>query len=82
MIVEAIGPDGKPIPMPVKSEEDGTTKTVTKWGVRVDESVFEAVRRDKNDDGILQRNRLGEKRRGALDVDYAMPVLGGAITQW
>ena len=82
VIVEAIGPDGKPIPMPVKSEEDGTTKTVTKWGVRVAEPVFEAVRRDKNDDGILQRNRLGEKRRGALDVDYAMPVLGGAITQW
>jgi hypothetical protein len=44
--------------------------------------VFNAVRRDKNDDGIVQRNRLGEKRRGALEVEYLMPVLGGTILQW
>ena len=37
---------------------------------------------DKNDDGIVQRNRLGEKRRGYLDIEYLMPVLGGAITRW
>jgi hypothetical protein len=82
VVVEAIGRDGKAIPLPVKSEEDGKMATVTKWGVRVAEPVFEAVRKDKSDDGILQRNRLGEKRRGYLDVDYAVPVLGGAITQW
>jgi Family of unknown function (DUF6384) len=82
LIVEAIGPDGKAIPLPIKSEEDGTTKLVSKWGVRVSDAVFEAVRRDKQDDGIVQNKLVGEKRRGALDVDYAMPVQGGAITQW
>ncbi|WP_404655477.1 DUF6384 family protein [Bradyrhizobium sp. USDA 336] len=30
----------------------------------------------------MQQNSLGEKRRGHLDVDYKLPVLGGAITQW
>jgi len=50
--------------------------------VRVSEDVFNQVRRDKNEDGIVQHNRLGEKRRGSLDVDYLMPVLGGAILSW
>ena len=40
------------------------------------------IRWDKGDDGIVQRNRLGEKRRGYLDVEYLMPVLGGAILRW
>ena len=51
-------------------------------GVRVSEEVFDQIRQDKNDDGIVQRNRLGEKRRGHLDLTYLMPVLGGAIVRW
>jgi hypothetical protein len=48
----------------------------------VSDATAMQVQRDKSDDGIVQRNRLGEKRRGQLDVDYQMPVLNGAITQW
>jgi hypothetical protein len=55
---------------------------VNRFGVRVSPEVFEQVRRDKEDDGIVQRNRMGEKRRGYLDVDYTMPVLGGFILRW
>jgi Family of unknown function (DUF6384) len=77
-----VTPDGRRLTLPVTSEEDGRTAEVDKWAVRVDRDVFEQVRRDKDDDGIVQRNRLGEKRRGYLDVEYLMPVLGGAITQW
>ena len=82
LIVEAVTPDGRSLSLPVTSEEDGRTETVSKWGVRVSEEVFEQIRRDKNDDGIVQRNRLGEKRRGHLDLTYLMPVLGGAIVRW
>ena len=82
LVVEAVAPDGRLLTMPITSEEDGRTANVQKWAVRVSEAVFDAVRRDKNDDGIVQRNRVGEKRRGALEVEYAVPVLGGAITQW
>jgi hypothetical protein len=82
LVVEAIGPDGKPIPMAITSEEDGSIKTVAKWGVRVSPETYEAVRRDKMADGILQNRKLGEKQRGRLEVDYAMPVQGGAINQW
>jgi hypothetical protein len=82
LIVEAVTPDGRVLNLPIASEEDGRTETVSRFGVRVAEDLFEQVRRDKNDDGIVQRNRLGEKRRGQLEVSYLMPVLGGAITRW
>ncbi|MBV8056051.1 MAG: hypothetical protein JOZ29_21300 [Deltaproteobacteria bacterium] len=82
LIVEAIAPDGNVLRMPILNEENGKTETVTKWGVRVPYSTFDAVRRDKQDDGIVQNNLLGEKKRGALKPDYLMPVLGGTITKW
>ena len=82
LVVEAIGADNQPLPMAIKSEEDGSTKTVTQWGVRVTPEAYEAVRRDKMDDGIIRNRKVGEKRRGRLDVDYRMAVLGGAINQW
>jgi hypothetical protein len=82
LVVEPVAPDGRILSLPVTSEEDGRTVTASKWGVRVSEDVALQVQRDKGDDGIVQRNRLGEKRRGSLDVDYLMPVLGGTITRW
>jgi hypothetical protein len=82
LIVEAVAPDGRVLTLPVTSEEDGRTAATSKWGVRVSAETAMQVQRDKNDDGIVQRNRLGEKRRGYLDVEYLMPVLGGAILEW
>jgi hypothetical protein len=82
LIVEAIAPDGRVLSMPILNEENGKIETVTKWGVRVPQSTFDAVRRDKEDDGIIENNRLGEKKRGALGPDYLMPVLRGTITRW
>jgi hypothetical protein len=82
LIVEPVAPDGRVLSIPVTSEEGGQTVSASKWGVRVSEDLIEQVRQDKNDDGIVQRNRLGEKRRGFLEIDYLMPVLGGVITQW
>ena len=82
LIVEPVTPDGRILSLPVTSEEDGQTATTSKWGVRVTEAVAMQVQRDKSDDGIVQQNRLGEKRRGFLDIEYLMPVLGGRITRW
>ncbi len=82
VLVEAVAPDGRVLSLPVQSEEDGKTATVSKFGVRINADVFNQIARDKQDDGIVQRNRLGEKRRGELDVNYAFPVMGGRITQW
>jgi Family of unknown function (DUF6384) len=82
LIVEALGADGRPIAMPITSEEDGSTKTATKWGLRVDKQVYDAVAADKAADGIVQHRKVGEKRRGFLDVDYSMATTGAAISQW
>jgi hypothetical protein len=82
LIVEALGADGRPQKLPIRNEETGQTETVEKFGVRVPQTVFDAVGADKRDDGIIQNNKFGHKRRGTLDIDYAMPFAGGMITRW
>ncbi len=82
VIVEAIGPDGEPVAVEIENEETGRTEAVTTWGLRVDEATFEAVGRDKQDDGIIERDRFGSKPRGHLEPRYEFPTSGGAITRW
>ncbi|MGK2228846.1 DUF6384 family protein, partial [Devosia sp.] len=74
--------DGDAISLPILNEENGQTETVAKWGVRVPESVYEAVVADKQDDGIIQSNEIGRKSYGFVDVEYNVPVSGGAVTRW
>ena len=68
--------------LPVTNEEDSKTQTVEMWGIRVSESVFNQIRQDKMDNGIIDKNRFGIKRRGLLTPEYQYPVAGGAITKW
>lgn len=82
IIVEAIGPGGEPVTLPIENEETGQTEEVSLWAIRVPEITYDAVRADRMDDGIIQRNILGIKQYGFLETDYTMPVLDGAITQW
>ncbi|MGV8951961.1 MAG: DUF6384 family protein [Cypionkella sp.] len=82
IVVEAIDADGKTLSLPILNEETGQTETVSLWGVRVPQTVYDAVAADKQDDGIIQTNEVGRKSDGFLDVDYLMPTLGGAITRW
>jgi uncharacterized protein (DUF2164 family) len=82
VVVEAIDPQGTALSLPIQSEETNEIETVSIWGVRVPEAVYRSVEADKDDDGIIQRNIIGLKQFGFLDVDYAVPVLGGAVTRW
>jgi hypothetical protein len=82
LIVEAVTPAGTVLTLPVTNEEGGKTVDVSRWGMRVSEPIFERVRADKEDDGIIQNRRLGVKRRGYLEPEYLIPVAGGAITNW
>jgi len=82
LIVEAVTPKGERLTVPITSEEDGTTKNVQQWGLRVNPTTFDRIRRDKMDDGIIQNNRMGVKERGYLNPQYLMPTAGGAITKW
>ncbi|HOI93670.1 MAG TPA: DUF6384 family protein [Syntrophobacter fumaroxidans] len=82
VIVEAVTPKGERLTMPITSEEDGAASNVSQWGLRVDGTLFDKIRRDKSDDGIIQNNRFGVKHRGYLTPQYLMPTTGGAITRW
>ena len=43
---------------------------------------FERAVADKQDDGIIQNNVVGRKRRGVLDREYTVPTTGAAVTEW
>ncbi len=82
IIVEAVSASGERLQVPIRNEETGEVEQVSRWGLRVERPTFEAVARDKQDDGIIQNDRFGLKRAGYLDPEYALPTSGGAITQW
>lgn len=82
LIVEAIAPDGSPVRLPVVNEENGETERVAQFGLRVDESTFNRVRADKEDDGIIQASVVGVKRRGELEREYLIETSGATITEW
>ncbi|MGV8855910.1 MAG: DUF6384 family protein [Devosia sp.] len=82
LVVEALDAEGKALTLPILNEESGQTEAVNIWGLRVPETVYNAVVADKQDDGIIQKNEIGHKSFGFVDVEYNVPVSGGAVTQW
>ena len=82
LVVEAIDGEGRTLSLPILNEETDTIETVSVWGVRVPEAVYDAVVADKRDDGIIENNEIGRKSYGFLEVNYSVPVSGGAVTRW
>jgi hypothetical protein len=82
VVVDAIDSSGSPVRLRVRNDETNEIETVSRFAVRVPTSTFEAVRNDKAINGIVQNARLGEKRRGFIEPEFAMPVLDGRITRW
>ena len=82
IIVEAIDDSGDVQQVAITNEETGKIETVSRWGVRVDQSTFQTIAADKQDDGIIQNNVFGRKKQGFLEPEYLMPTPGGFITSW
>jgi hypothetical protein len=82
LIVEAVLPSGQRLKLPITSEEDGKVRTVSEWGLRVEPQVYEQVRQDKQQDGIVNRKIVGLKKRGFLTPDYTVATTGDTITEW
>ncbi len=82
LIVEALDRDGRPVEVPITSEEDGRTARVSRWGLRVPEAEFERVRRDKLADGIIDQPVIGQKMPGSLATQWTVETNGGAILSW
>ncbi|MFO7685231.1 MAG: DUF6384 family protein [Desulfobacterales bacterium] len=82
LIVEAVSPSGQRLKLPITSEEDGRVRVASEWGLRVEPQVFEQVRQDKEQDGIVNRKIVGSKKRGYLTPEYTVAATGGTITEW
>lgn len=82
LIVEAVDAHKTVLSLPITNEETGQSRNVTKWGLRVDSTVFKRVAADKQDDGIIQNRIIGYKLRGKLEPEYLVPTSGAAITDW
>ncbi|MEY4489495.1 MAG: hypothetical protein RIQ79_2003, partial [Verrucomicrobiota bacterium] len=89
VVVEAVSADGALVPVKIRSEEDGSTATVSKWAERVDEATYESVGRDKKDDGIVQNDVFGQKEKGRLAPEFSQgskihggDTEAGRINRW
>jgi hypothetical protein len=82
LIVEAVDGEGRPVAVPITSEEEQRTARVSRWGLRVSEREFERVRRDKLADGIVDQPVIGQKAAGTLDTRWTVETTGGAILKW
>ncbi len=82
LIVEALDRANRAQVVLIQSEEDGLSRRMQRWGLRVSEAVFERVRRDKQADGIVDQKIVGEKKRGYQDPEYVIDTTGATITEW
>ena len=81
VIVEARAGGGR-LTLRIANEETGRTRSVRSFGIRVPRSVYEQVKADKLDNGIIDKRIFGVKKRGARSPEYRFPVAGGMITRW
>lgn len=81
LVVQALDSDGQPVRVPVRNEEDGSTRTVLEWGERVPREVYDRVAADKQDNGIIDDEEFGFKPRGFITADRRYPDVG-QITEW
>lgn len=79
--VQAIAADGSRVPVVIRNEEDGNTAEVREWGERVPKEVYDRVAADKQDNGIIDDDDFGSKRRGHLLAERLFEDLG-QITRW
>ncbi len=82
LIVEAVDSSNNVIALDVLSEESNTRKKVKTWGLRVNRNTFEKIAADKQDDGIIQDNKVGKKLVGYLTPQFSISTTGATITEW
>lgn len=81
LLVQALGSDGQPVPFPIRNEETGVTRPVSVWGERVPQETYDRVAADRQDNGIIDDEEFGFKRRGYITAERRYPDVG-QITEW
>lgn len=81
LLVQALGTDGEPVPVTIRSEENGETRRVRQWGERVPPEVYDRVAADRADNGIIDDEEFGFKARGFVTAERRYADIG-QITEW
>ena len=79
--VQAVAGDGQQLPVTIRNEEDGSTARVTEWAERVPKEVYDRIANDRQDNGIIDDDDFGFKRRGFVTAERNYEDLG-QITRW
>jgi hypothetical protein len=86
LVIEAQDASGHPLAMPVRSERSGAIERVTRFGVRVPQTVYEHFRSEKKQSGAIDDAVVGRKPRGALQPQFQLDGVEstpqGYLTQW
>lgn len=82
IIVDAIDSAGNPVKLPVTNVETKRKEMVSRFGIRVPQEVYNAIGKDKQDDGIVDKNIFGRKASGELEPSLDFQALEGYITHW
>ncbi|MDE2653848.1 MAG: hypothetical protein F4107_05550 [Gemmatimonadetes bacterium] len=79
--VQAVAGDGQQLPVTIRNEEDGSTARVMEWAERVPKEVYDRIASDRQDNGIIDDDDFGFKRRGFVTAERNYEDLG-QITRW
>ena len=79
--VQAIAAGGQRLEVAIRNEEDGATARVMEWAERVPKEVYDRIAADKQDNGLIDDDDFGFKRRGFLTAERNYENLG-QITEW
>ena len=89
VIVEARDARGNVIPQSIRNAETGRVEKVTKWAEEVPHAVYQRLKQDKTDDGLLSETLFSVKTRGTLQPEIKLPsesgvpiMLGNRLTRW
>jgi hypothetical protein len=82
IIAGAVKPSGEVVDVLVKNRETGVLEKVSKFGVKVSHAKYQAVGRDKKDDGVVRDNVLANKPAGSIEFSPLNDVEIEYLTRW
>lgn len=82
LIVEAVDKNNRAVELSITNQENNKVARKKVWGLRVNAEMFHRIAADKQDDGIIQNNNVGEKKVGYLKPTFSIPTTGATITEW
>lgn len=82
IIVDALSGGDAPVEALIQSVEDQKNYQRQRFGVRVDERTFEAIKRDKQDDGLLDQPEIGQKPANSLRWQLQPGFDAQFIAEW